>query len=67
MTAEAAHYCTPKDRVTSEILKEMRSMSLPDLVYLRDQAQALNQARLEQEAALNARYPLTTGTDDHGE
>ncbi|MFH7245714.1 MAG: hypothetical protein ACHWZW_23020 [Spirulina sp.] len=67
MNTGNAHYVTPKDRVTSEILKEMRSMSLPDLTYLRDQAQALNKARLEQEVALNARYPLATGADDHGE
>ena len=68
MNTGHAEYITPKDRAMSEILKEMRSMSLPDLAYLRDQAQLLNKTRQEQEAALKARYPLTTTeADDHGE
>lgn len=52
------HYVNPRDRVMSEVLREMQSLSLPDLVTLRDNAQHLNRARLEQEARMRQVYPL---------
>ena len=56
------HYTNPRDRVMNEILQEMRSLSLPDLVTLRDNAQHLNRARLEQEARMRQVYPLYQDT-----
>jgi hypothetical protein len=62
-----AIYVTPRDRAIAEILKELRTMAMPDLACLRAQAQALNRARLQQEADLAARYPLVWESPDHGE
>ena len=68
MTASNAEYISPRDKAISDILREMRGMSMPDLASLLDHAKRLNAIRVEHDHLLQQHYPLTPeATENHAE